>query len=158
MSIIPIEVAIEHLRAEPEDQQDIQLKLNAAENRAMAYLQRRFYASSADLNIAKAGITQALIDSRSAYENAKEEANNLNNQEDKQTALKHAEAAFDEARTEIEMIANGLVITDDIRVGCLLILGSIFENREDVITGTIATLIPESSKSWLAPYRIKLGV
>lgn len=160
MSIIPIEVAIAHLRAEPEDQPDIQIKLNAAEKRAMAYLQRRFYATLADLNNAKAGIAQALIDSRKSYEEAKEQSNDFNNHEDKDIALNHAKDTFNETRREIEMIANGMVITDDVLIGCLLILGDIYENRGDYENQETVNLIliPEGSRVWLAPYRINLGV
>lgn len=46
MTIIPIEVAMQHLRAEVEDQAYVALVLEAAEDSAVQYLNRRFYADA----------------------------------------------------------------------------------------------------------------
>lgn len=43
MSVIAIETALIHLRADAEDSEAIQLYLDAAEDSAAAYLQRKFY-------------------------------------------------------------------------------------------------------------------
>ena len=43
MSVIEIEVAMQHLLAEPEDQDTVQLKLGAAESAAANFMQRRFF-------------------------------------------------------------------------------------------------------------------
>lgn len=158
MSVIPIEDAIAHLRAEIEDQADIQKKLEGAEEKAMAYLQRRFYADETALENAQATIAERIIDSRVTYEEAKKQADSLDNTDDKQLLIKYAEERFKEEHKQIRMIAKGIVINDAIRTGCLLILGDSFENREDVVTGTIATELPESSKHWLIDYRVDLGV
>lgn len=45
MSVIDIEVGMQHLRAEADDQPLVQRYLDAAEDSAMQYLQRRFFAS-----------------------------------------------------------------------------------------------------------------
>lgn len=42
MSVIDIEVGMQHLRAEADDQPLVQRYLDAAEDSAMQYLQRRF--------------------------------------------------------------------------------------------------------------------
>lgn len=44
MTVIPIEVAIQHLRADGEDQSYVELVLEAAEDSAAQFLNRRFYA------------------------------------------------------------------------------------------------------------------
>ncbi|WDU60955.1 head-tail connector protein [Pseudomonas poae] len=49
MSVIDIDIAMLHLRAEPVDQPLVQRYLDAAEDAAMQYLQRRFFASTSDL-------------------------------------------------------------------------------------------------------------
>lgn len=49
MSVIDIEVGMQHLRAEAEDQSLVQRYLDAAEDSAMQYLQRRFYVDNAAL-------------------------------------------------------------------------------------------------------------
>ncbi len=46
MSVIDIEVGMQHLRAEAEDEPLVQRYLDAAEDSAMQYLQRRFFAST----------------------------------------------------------------------------------------------------------------
>lgn len=53
---------------------------------------------------------------------------------------------------EAPMVVNSLI-----RAGILLVLGHLYENREDVITGTAADL-PQGSRSLLAPYRVGMGV
>ncbi|MFJ3487733.1 head-tail connector protein [Pseudomonas sp. NPDC090202] len=52
MSVIDIAVAMKHCRAEEVDLDDVQLKLDAAEETAAAYLNRSFYADSDALDAA----------------------------------------------------------------------------------------------------------
>lgn len=51
-----------------------------------------------------------------------------------------------------------MVCNDLVRAAMLFILGHLYANREDVITGTTATDIPMGSRSLLAPYRQGMGV
>lgn len=46
-----------------------------------------------------------------------------------------------------------LVVTDMVRAGILLILGDLYANREDVVTGTIATQLPTGARACLRPLR-----
>lgn len=46
MTVIPIDVAMQHLRADSEDQDYVVLVLEAAEDRASQFLNRRFYANA----------------------------------------------------------------------------------------------------------------
>jgi len=41
-----------------------------------------------------------------------------------------------------------------IRAGVLLLTANLYENRQDVVTGTIATEIPRTSEFLFAPYRV----
>lgn len=50
-----------------------------------------------------------------------------------------------------------IVVNDLIRMGILMLLGHLYENRESVVTGTIATELPMSTASLLFPYRKGLG-
>ena len=43
MSVIAIDIAMHHLHAEPDDQVLVQAQLDAAEEAAMQFLNRRFY-------------------------------------------------------------------------------------------------------------------
>ncbi|MDH0745736.1 head-tail connector protein [Pseudomonas sp. GD03842] len=51
-----------------------------------------------------------------------------------------------------------LVINKSITAACLLILGHLYANREDVIVGTSGTILPMGARSLLAPFRVDLGV
>lgn len=53
---------------------------------------------------------------------------------------------------------QGLVITPSITAAILLITGHLYENREEVVTGTIATRLPMTSESLLWPYRLDIGL
>lgn len=158
MSVIPIEEAMLHLRAEPEDQEDVQKKLDAAEEKAMSFLQRRFYRDEVDLINELTTVKQRIIDVRAEYDAELAQAERIENPEDKQLLKEFAESKFRESRRQIRMIAKGLVINDAIKIACLLTLGDLYENREDSVTGTITADIPVSSRHWLTPYRVDMGV
>lgn len=53
---------------------------------------------------------------------------------------------------------HAMVSNKQINAACLLILGHLYANREDVVTGTIATELPKGSKALLTPYRVGWGV
>jgi len=68
------------------------------------------------------------------------------------------QAALDEAVAEGVAGDRPVLINPSIRAACLLILGNLFENREDTVVGTISSELPFGSRSLLTPYRIGLGV
>lgn len=71
---------------------------------------------------------------------------------------------FGDAQALEEAVANGtagdrpILINPSITAACLLILGHLYANREDVAAGTTATEMPMGSRSILQPYRIGLGI
>ena len=98
-----------HLRVVSDiENADIALKLSAAIEIAVNYLDRKVYANEADMDAAMAA----------------GEAGDL-----------------------------PLVCTAMIRAGILLILGDLYSNREDVVTGTTAIQLPTGAKSCLRPLR-----
>lgn len=113
MNAISLDVAMLHLRAEADDLEHVELLLEAAEDSAEQYLNRRFYADVAAL--------EAAISDGSAGPNP--------------------------------TVANA-----SIKAACLLILGSLYSNREDVVVGITASEIPMGSRSLLTPYRVGWGV
>lgn len=54
--------------------------------------------------------------------------------------------------------SDPILINPSVRAACLLILGSLYANREDVVVGTISSEIPMGSRSLLTPYRVGWGV
>jgi hypothetical protein len=158
MSVIDIAVGMAHLLAEPEDQGMVQIKLNAAEDSAVGYLQRRFFVDQLALNAARATVPAAITQTRSDFDAAVAAAEIIDNACDRSAALDVAARTFKEARTELSRISRGMVINDAIVAACLLILGNLYANREDVVIGTISSVLPKGSSSLLTPYRIEMGV
>lgn len=64
-----------------------------------------------------------------------------------------SQAEMDEAIAAGKAGTLPLVCTDMVRAGILLILGDLFTNREDVVTGTIATRLPTGARACLKPLR-----
>lgn len=158
MSVISIELAMQHLLAEPEDQELVQALLDAAEDSASRFMQRRFYADQAALDAAVAEVPAAISSTRIRYEQAVAAARAVVDPEDRQGARDRAAQAFADARAEVEMKACAMILNPSIQAACLLILGHLFANREDVATGVTVAEIPMGSRHLLQPYRTGLGV
>lgn len=158
MSVIDIELAMKHLRAESEDQDLVQSQLDGAEDAAMAYMNRSFFADQAALDAARlaapAKRAAAVVD----YDVSMLAAQAIEDAVQRVEAEADARFIFAEELESAARAARGLVVNKAIEAACLLKLGHLYANREEVVTGTIATELPLTSKSLLAPYRIGMGV
>ena len=54
--------------------------------------------------------------------------------------------------------ADPILINPSVRAACLLILGSLYANREDVVVGVSSSELPIGSRALLTPYRVGWGV
>ena len=158
MSVIDIELAMKHLLAESEDQDLVQSQLDGAETAASAYLNREFFVDQAALDSARLSVPTARNDARVAYEAALAAAAAIEDHIQRCEAMADARFVFSEASASATRTARGMVINKAVEAACLLKLGHLFANREDVVTGTIATELPQSSKALLTPYRVGMGV
>ncbi|MCX2814923.1 MULTISPECIES: head-tail connector protein [unclassified Pseudomonas] len=158
MSVIAIDIAMHHLRAELEDQVLVQAQLNAAEEAAMQFLNRRVYLDQLALDEARAGISAALQQAKEANAAAVASAEAEQDHTLRCRLLNHARQAMADAYDKVDAIAYGMVLNPSIQAACLLKLGHLFANREEVVTGTIASELPLASQHLLMPYRIRLGV
>ncbi|WP_348739125.1 phage gp6-like head-tail connector protein [Pseudomonas rhodesiae] len=158
MSVIDIELAMKHLLAEPEDQDLVQSQLDGAEEAAQQFLQRRFFADQAAVDLAKSTTLQRTQAARATYRAALLVADAPENSDDRCRLRERARQTLADAFEAIDMDEFGIVINKGIEAACLLKLGHLFANREEVVTGTIATELPLTSKSLLMPYRIRMGV
>ncbi|VVM43985.1 hypothetical protein PS623_00402 [Pseudomonas fluorescens] len=113
MSVISMAIARHHLRDPEDDDEYLQLLLDASESRAADYLNRRFFPDAGSL----------------------------------ETAIAQGEAG-----------RAPMLINPAIQAACLLILGHLYANREEVVTGTIATALPMASTSLLTPHRVGWGI
>jgi hypothetical protein len=158
MSVISIELAMHHLQAEPDDLPLIQAQLDGSERAAMDYLQRRFFADQAALDSAKDNIGERLAESRMVFDQAKAAAELTDDHGDRCRLLEYARRAYSQALEDIDRDAFGIVINPAITAACLLKLGHLFANREEVVVGATAVELPLASQYLLTPYRIRMGV
>ena len=158
MSIIAIEVAMHHLLAEPEDQVLVQAQLDAAEEAAMQFLNRRFYLDRQSLDTARAGVQAAMQQAKAANAEAVTTADAEQDHALRCRLLEHARRALAEAYDQADAVAYGVVLNPAIQAACLLKLGHLFANREEVVTGSTAVELPLASQNLLMPFRIRMGV
>jgi len=158
MSVIAIDIAMHHLLAEPDDQVLVQAQLDAAEEAAMQFLNRRFYLDQVALDEARAGVPAAMQQAKAAHAAAVAAAEEEQDFALRCRQLEHARQALAEAYDQADATSYGMVLNPAIQAACLLKLGHLFANREDVVTGTIATELPLGSQHLLMPYRIRMGV
>lgn len=158
MSVIDIELAMKHLLAEPEDQDLVQSQLDGAEVAASAYLNREFFIDQTALAEARLSVATIRNEARAAYDSAIANAGAIESGFERCEAIADAKFILSEALAVATRKARGMVINKAIEAACLLKLGHLFANREEVVTGTIATELPQASKALLTPYRVGMGV
>lgn len=158
MSVIAIDLAMHHLLAEPDDQVLVQAQLDAAEDAAMNFLNRRFYLDQVTLDQARAGVPSAMQQAKDVHAAAVAAAESEQDHALRCRLLEHARQALAEAYDQADAIAYGMVINPSIQAACLLKLGHLFANREEVVTGSTAVELPLASQHLLMPYRIRMGV
>ena len=147
MSIVSIETALHHLRADADDTVDVQHKLDAAQEIAEQFMGRRIYA---DFPAVLVAANTALVDMQVLMA-------------EKQTILGGGiEASLKELQLEqvdsqwyeMLMMARGIPTNKAIEVAILLTLGTLYEHREDVVIGTSIVRLPQAAEHRLQPYRI----
>jgi hypothetical protein len=69
-----------------------------------------------------------------------------------------SDAAMQTAMLDMEAGDHPMVVDDLIRSAVLLVAGHLYANREEVITGTIATRMPVGAEYLLMPHRKCMGV
>lgn len=152
MSIIDINVARAHLRLEPDyPAQQVQMYLDAAEDAAMRFLNRRIFADQAAKNAAVAAID--LVAAKKALDDAVKAAQALADPAARQAAMEYASYLYRQALSEANETFRGVLMNPQIQAGVLLIAAHLFERRGDA-----QAAIPEATYMLLYPYREGLGV
>lgn len=157
MDLVEIEQVRAHCRAEAEDDALLELYATGAEQAVQAFLNRRVFPSPEALADAVAAMPAEVAEAETAHADARAAAADLEG-EARCVAEMAADAAWSNALTKARETAVGMVVNDDIRDAVLLITAHRYRNREAVITGTIATPIPQGVTTILWPYRVGLGV
>lgn len=156
MSVISINKAMAHLRVDEDIDNDIASKLESAERIAKEYLNRNFYLDKAALDLAKEEIPLILSEAKTQYDQDISFANALDRELTDKFILT-ASLNYDTAIRKAKMISLGILVNPSIEIGVLLILGNIYENREDLTTSNIYEL-PKGAEWHLHPFRTELGV
>lgn len=150
MTLVSIEAAMHHLRADPDDQVDVERKLASAETMAANYLGRNIYADEAAR--ADAQLPAIMIINSMAESPLRSDASFGER-------MVYAEGIASKQHA-VKRILRGIVIDPAIEAAILLTLGTLYEHREDVIVGigsTSARELPIAAAHRLQPYRI-MGV
>lgn len=132
MSLIDINVAMAHLYADDADLEQVERKLAAAVVIAENYMGRKLYATHDDLQSAQA---QASLE--------------------RKQLVCDDEEIYQHKLAELNKQIRGVVINPAIETAILLILGTLYAYREDVVAGVAE--LPMSAKFHLQPYRV-MGV
>jgi len=156
MSVISINKAMAHLRVDEDIDNDIASKLESAERIAKEYLNRNFYSDKAALDLAKEEIPLILSEAKVQYDQDVIFAKTLDS--DLIDKFIHtASLNYDTAIRKAKMINLGIIVNEAIEIGVLLILGNLYENREDLTTANVYEL-PRGAEWHLHPFRTDLGV
>lgn len=157
MPVINIEKAMVHLRVDEDTGGDVLAKLNSAEDKAARYLNRFFYATATEWTEAIAIALEQLNYALEQYTESCNAANLVTDSVSRKMLLSAAENLKKEAQYNTKMTMQGIVINSSIEAAVLLILGSLYENREDE-TSIAVNELPKGALWLLDPYRLDLGV
>ena len=148
MSIIPIEVAMQHVYADDADQSQVQRKLDSAIATAEQFIGRKIYATNDERIEAKAN-AETELDKIELF--CRDVENGVYKHSQRIADLKIQEA--ENRMYELQMVMLGLVINPAIEIGILLILGDLYANRENTTEKT-ANELPMGAKHHLQPFRV----
>ena len=149
MSIIPIEVAMQHVYADEADQPQVERKLASAIETAEQIIGRRIYSTVDELNatrVAAAAQLSSVVKITSVPIPTPEGE-----------VLQLIEESNQAAKYELTMQIRGIVVNPALEIGILLILGDLYANRENT-TDKAANELPMGAKFHLQPFRRMMGV
>ena len=148
MPFITLSQAKAHLRIDDTDgDTDLTLKIAAAERAAIEYLQCNVYADQTALDTAIAAVPNNLLTAKAAYDVAYAAAINIDDLTLSLMEEAHAMSLYMRAVYAATRTRQGVVINELIIAAMLLILGRLFEVREDDAE------VPRAAQDLLAPFR-----
>lgn len=152
--LITLEMAKTHLRVEGENNDaDIVQKADAAVKIAVTYLNRAVFESQAQLDAAIAGVPAALANAQAAYAAATAAAALIDDSELRVMEAGYAYEVYRDARIAAQAVRSGVVLDSAILAGMLLILGGLWEARENVVIGASVASLPFGAYAILSQLR-----
>ena len=155
MSLVTLESAKLHLRVDSADEDAlIGVYITAAEQMAIALLDRGVYADGTALGVAKAAAPGELDTAIAAYESAIAAAEALADETAIAAAIQTAGNGLLRAKVAHRQAMDGMVVNEAIKAAVLLIVGSLYTQREDVVVGVSVEQLPNGAEWLLAPYKV----
>ena len=155
MSFVTTSEAKLHLRVDSADGDAlIGVYITAAEQMAVALLDRGVYADGTALGVAKAAAPGELDTAIAAYESAIAAAEALADETAIAAAIQTAGNGLLRAKVAHRHAMDGMVVNEAIKAAVLLIVGSLYTQREDVVVGVSVAKLPNGAEWLLAPYRV----
>ena len=144
-----------HLRVDSADEDAlIGVYITAAEQMAVALLDRGVYADGTALGVAKAAAPGELDTAIAAYESAMAAAEALADETAISAVIQAAGNDLLRAKVAYRQTMDGMVVNEAIRAAVLLIVGHLFANREDAVVGVSVEQLPNGAEWLLAPYKV----
>ena len=155
MSFVTTSEAKLHLRVDSADEDAlIGVYITAAEQMAIALLDRGVYADGTALGVAKAAAPGELDTAIAAYESAIAAAEALADETAIAASIQTAGNGLLRAKVAHRHAMDGMVVNEAIKAAVLLIVGSLYTQREDVVVGVSVAKLPNGAEWLLAPYRV----
>ena len=144
-----------HLRVTSDDEDvTIGIYAMAAEHAALSYIDRKVYATQAELTAAITAAPGAFAAAVLAYNAAIDAAYLLTDEHETREAVRVACLAFDLSRITARQTHDGIVVNDAIVAAILLTTGHLYANRENSVMGVNISTLPNGADSLLMPYRV----
>ena len=155
MSLVTLESAKLHLRVDSADEDAlIGVYITAAEQMAVALLDRGVYADGTALGVAKAAAPGELDTAIAACVSAIAAAEALADETAIAAAIQTAGNDLLRAQVAHRQAMDGMVVNEAIKAAVLLIVGSLYVQREDVVVGVSVAQLPNGAEWLLAPYKV----
>lgn len=144
-----------HLRVDSADEDAlIAVYITAAEQSAVSLLDRGVYVDNTALGVAKAAAPGELDTAIAAYESAIAAAEALADETAIAAAIQTAGNGLLRAKVAHRHAMDGMVVNEAIKAAVLLIVGSLYAQREDVVVGVSVAQLPNGAEWLLAPYKV----
>ena len=155
MIFVTLESAKLHLRVDSADEDAlIGVYITAAEQMAVALLDRGVYADGTALGVAKAAAPGELDTAIAAYESAMAAAEALPGETAIAADIQTAGHGLLRAKVAHRQAMDGMVVNEAIKAAVLLIVGSLYAQREDAVVGVSVEQLPNGAEWLLAPYKV----
>ena len=155
MTFVTTSEAKLHLRVDSADEDAlIGVYITAAEQMAIALLDRGVYADGTALGVAKSAAPGELDTAIASYESAMAAAEALPDETAIAAAIQTAGHDLLRAKVAHRQAMDGMVVNDVIKSAVLLIVGHLYAHREDVVAGVSVAKLPNGAEWLLAPYKV----